>query len=312
MENDFKTAHADAPKPAQRIFVNIGAVVLGAIATFGFIKWQDQQTKIAELADLVAEMQAAPRAAALLPPTTGTPDVVSRNATTDLTALTASVAVPASAPPVELSAAERINAIMAQPDAVAVSSTLPTNPGRLETLAIIEAGIQELAAGVVEGNYDIHTNYDDEDFSGRIHFAFVGNEQDQADFEKFIAVAAERGFIAHSGSVVDSDGSINGHIMLFDLVERSMENGTVAEQQAVAKMQREAVEMLAADVDVGEPLDAQGKQFYVVESGDSLAFIALQFYGNTNDYVRIFQANRSQLNSPERISVGQRLLIPTT
>ena len=88
-----------------------------------------------------------------------------------------------------------------------------------------------------------------------------------------------------------------------------MANGTLEEQSAFQKMQKAAVEMLAAAT---TSTDAEGDRFYVVQRGDSLADIALQYNGNTNHYVRIFDANRDQLRSPERIQVGQRLLIPQT
>ena len=181
---------------------------------------------------------------------------------------------------------------------------------RMETLATIDAGVQQLVDAVVAGDYDIHTNYKDETFEGRIHFAFVGHEKDQTELEQFLAQAAADGFIAHSSSVVGSDGSINGHIMLFDLVERAMENGTLAEQRAGQKLRAEAAKMLAETVTVGEPANSAGEKFYVVERGDSLAYIALQFYGNTNDYAKIFEANRDKIANPEKINIGQRLRIP--
>ena len=98
--------------------------------------------------------------------------------------------------------------------------------------------------------------------------------------------------------------------MLFDLVERAMENGTLAEQLAGQKLRAEAAKMLAETVTVGEPANSAGEKFYVVERGDSLAYIALQFYGNTNDYAKIFEANRDKIANPEKINIGQRLRIP--
>ena len=53
-----------------------------------------------------------------------------------------------------------------------------------------------------------------------------------------------------------------------------------------------------------------GSQTYVVKSGDTLAAISKQFYGNTRDYMRIFNQNRSQLKDPNSIEVGQKLEIP--
>ena len=51
-------------------------------------------------------------------------------------------------------------------------------------------------------------------------------------------------------------------------------------------------------------------QLYTVEAGDSLAYIALKFYGNTEEYRVIFNANRSKIERPDAIQVGQRLIIP--
>ncbi len=49
---------------------------------------------------------------------------------------------------------------------------------------------------------------------------------------------------------------------------------------------------------------------YKVQPGDTLSKIAKQFYGNANDYNRIFEANRHQLQNPDKIQVGQDLVIP--
>ena len=49
---------------------------------------------------------------------------------------------------------------------------------------------------------------------------------------------------------------------------------------------------------------------YTVQSGDTLSKIAKQFYGNANDYNKIFEANQDKLDSPDKIDVGQELVIP--
>ena len=51
-------------------------------------------------------------------------------------------------------------------------------------------------------------------------------------------------------------------------------------------------------------------QFYTVQGGDSLSKIALQFYGNANAYMQIFEANKPMLSNPDRIYPGQNLRIP--
>ena len=53
-----------------------------------------------------------------------------------------------------------------------------------------------------------------------------------------------------------------------------------------------------------------GGQSYDVKSGDTLSKISKQFYGDANEYMRIFYANRDKLSDPDKIQVGQQLVIP--
>jgi nucleoid-associated protein YgaU len=57
---------------------------------------------------------------------------------------------------------------------------------------------------------------------------------------------------------------------------------------------------------------AQASRFqtYTVKPGDTLSKISKQFYGNANDYMRIFNANKDKLKDPDHINVGQELKIP--
>lgn len=54
----------------------------------------------------------------------------------------------------------------------------------------------------------------------------------------------------------------------------------------------------------------QGSQTYTVKPGDTLSKISKQFYGNANEYMRIFYANSDKLKDPDKIQVGQQLTIP--
>jgi LysM repeat protein len=56
---------------------------------------------------------------------------------------------------------------------------------------------------------------------------------------------------------------------------------------------------------------AGGMQTYTVQAGDSLSKISRQFYGNANEYMKIFEANRDQLSDPNQIKPGQTLKIPS-
>ena len=52
-----------------------------------------------------------------------------------------------------------------------------------------------------------------------------------------------------------------------------------------------------------------GEQTYTVAKGDNLSKIARHFYGR-QDWKRIFDANRDQLDDPDKIFPGQVLRIP--
>jgi LysM repeat protein len=62
----------------------------------------------------------------------------------------------------------------------------------------------------------------------------------------------------------------------------------------------------------GQQTTAQAPQgqTYTVKSGDTLSKISRQFYGDASEYMRIFYANRDKLRDPDRIQVGQQLIIP--
>lgn len=55
----------------------------------------------------------------------------------------------------------------------------------------------------------------------------------------------------------------------------------------------------------GEPV-----RYYVIEEGDTLSALAKRFYGDASQYPRIFEANREVIKHPDKIFVGQKILIP--
>lgn len=52
------------------------------------------------------------------------------------------------------------------------------------------------------------------------------------------------------------------------------------------------------------------EQTYTVMAGDSLSAISKKFYGDANQYMKIFEANRDVLSDPDRTRPGQKLRIP--
>jgi len=55
---------------------------------------------------------------------------------------------------------------------------------------------------------------------------------------------------------------------------------------------------------------APAEQTYTVVAGDSLSKIAKRLYGDANQWRRIFEANRDQIQNPDLIKPGQKLKIP--
>ncbi|GGJ95660.1 LysM peptidoglycan-binding domain-containing protein [Luteimonas terricola] len=53
-----------------------------------------------------------------------------------------------------------------------------------------------------------------------------------------------------------------------------------------------------------------GETGYTVQEGDTLSHIAKAHYGKASQWRRIFDANRDQLDDPDRIKPGQVLKIP--
>ena len=51
-------------------------------------------------------------------------------------------------------------------------------------------------------------------------------------------------------------------------------------------------------------------RIYTVQPGDSLSKISKEFYGNANQYMKIFEANKDKLSDPDKIKAGMELVIP--
>lgn len=66
---------------------------------------------------------------------------------------------------------------------------------------------------------------------------------------------------------------------------------------------------LAADISIDPGLPVPSTT-YVVQRGDTLSRIAREFYGDAGQYMKIFDANKDKLSDPDKIRVGQELVIP--
>jgi len=67
---------------------------------------------------------------------------------------------------------------------------------------------------------------------------------------------------------------------------------------------------VSAGVESTAPVVEPEVQTYTVVKGDTLSKIARHYYGSANQWRPIFEANRDQLDDPDRIKPGQVLKIP--
>lgn len=290
--------------------------VIGGAAAFGFVQWQAQKAQIASMEQMLTQLQQTqqqqPQSAE---------DIATRNASLDLLAITNAATTPtatqdvtpvAAAAPAQVegnapSVANQIRAIASRASDPMVANAIATNNTRQATISNLIGGINELADHALNGEYNIFL--DEADPTGkRIHISFVGYEDRQAEIETLLVAAAQDDEIALDAGVVRDDGSVDGKLLLANLVKRSLLNGSPDERAIGAQMRQQ----IAALVPVApEAPESGANRFYTVESGDSLAFISLQFYGDTRYYTRIFNANRDILAQPDKITIGQRLVIPS-
>ena len=89
--------------------------------------------------------------------------------------------------------------------------------------------------------------------------------------------------------------------------------GSVASSEAPAPAKPDFSNVTGSVASTEAPLDTGGggggEQTYTVAKGDNLSKIARHFYGR-QDWKRIFDANRDQLDDPDKIFPGQVLRIP--
>jgi nucleoid-associated protein YgaU len=76
----------------------------------------------------------------------------------------------------------------------------------------------------------------------------------------------------------------------------------------IADIQAPAAAAAAAAGAAGAPSSAA--RTYIVRPGDNLSKISKQFYGDSNKYMKIFEANKDKLSDPDKVKVGTELLIP--
>ncbi len=100
----------------------------------------------------------------------------------------------------------------------------------------------------------------------------------------------------------------------------SYENGVVSlsGEAASAEAMEKAVLMAGNIQGVSEvrvnglaaPQPTEEAEYHVIAKGETLSALAKRYYGDSNAYPRIFEANREVIKDPDLIFVGQKIRIP--
>ena len=77
--------------------------------------------------------------------------------------------------------------------------------------------------------------------------------------------------------------------------------------KGVASVQSDDLTFPAPKADEAQEMKVE---FYEIKSGDTLSGIAKEFYGDFNQYPKIFEANRDVIEDPDKIYPGQKIRIP--
>ena len=100
------------------------------------------------------------------------------------------------------------------------------------------------------------------------------------------------------------------------LIIQAVDHGTliISDQMRTSDGRPDTMAMLATLVDTTTPvtptLSRNIGNTYVVRPGDSLASIAVKYYGSTDAVNNISWANKDRLNDPDQLRVGQTIFLP--
>ena len=122
-------------------------------------------------------------------------------------------------------------------------------------------------------------------------------EQGKSDeyLEALLGEAIESGAVEVSEAMVSTEGEVDTKTLLASLVNQSLANSGTDD-------------VLASEA-TGNSEETEPRS-HTVASGESLAGIALQYYGDATKFDAIFAANRDTIARPNLIRVGQVILIP--
>jgi nucleoid-associated protein YgaU len=137
------------------------------------------------------------------------------------------------------------------------------------------------------------------DFIGNIGDKIFGSESEAADKIKENIETNNPGVqdlgVTYNDGVVELSGTA--------------ESAEAMEKAVLMAGNVQGVSEVKANAIAAPPQQAK-VEYYVIQKGDSLSAIAKRYYGNAQDYPRIFDANREVIKDPDLIYPGQKIRIP--
>lgn len=137
---------------------------------------------------------------------------------------------------------------------------------------------------------------------------------DSADLQAAAVAANQKAGAAIEAYIATQSLSADGLRVEFDGASGSATvSGTAADQATKEKIllccgNVHGVAQVNDLMTVTEPADES--QYHTVNKGDTLSAISKKYYGNANQYMKIFEANKPMLSNPDKIYPGQLLRIP--
>lgn len=213
----------------------------------------------------------------------------------DLSGLSAAVSASGTPPP----------ATSENPELAAMTSGVLANLGVADQGGAPDA-MQQATAAVLAGLSGASGTDDpsgSQDLGGLIRQSMAAGQGD-AYIDALVNEAVSSGAMIVPEALVTPDGRVDTRTLLASIIRDAERTGDADLATLRAEANGASVTRAPETTTVG------GERFYVVEKGDSLAYIALLFFKDSSQYDRIYEANRDRLSSPAMIRIGQRLRIP--
>lgn len=233
-------------------------------------------------------------------------DTATRAVSPDLTKVVAS-SVPAEAvtPSLDNLGAAVLAGLRPKPQ-VDTPETVEAEAKAADALELLSRGkLRMLREGVLAKVYSVEKV--EKNGVTRVRLRTINTELSSEYSAEYLVSAVKAGRVELSNSLLTPEGVFDVDTMMFSLVQDSLfaDHNSISNAAALGMSRKVFQASTARTRYVG------GQRVYTVQEGDSLAYIALQFYGMPNEYKRILEANRATLQSPDQIQLGQRLIIPS-